>query len=945
MRRWWAAVRAAGRIAWRDAVRAKGRTTLVAVMIGLPILIGTGGAVLLQSMVATDARELSWQLGDDAQARIDGYTGAGVEQSPGGDGISVSDVGLAAEPPGVAEYEVALADVLPEGDVLIRTITGGGQLSTADRAPRQTLRIVERPADATVLDSLAPLVDGTRPAEAGEVALVERWAERLDVGIGDAVTVTPDGGEPVEAVVTGIVADGPPQYSVGALAAPGGVFEPPASLADEYTTGYGYRWYVTGPEPVTWEHVQAINALGSTVLSRAVVLDPPPNPLGGGPPPMDAGTISIAAVVAAIALLEAILLIGPAFAVGARRNERQLGLIGANGGERRTLRHVVLFGGVVTGIGASMIALVAGVGIAVVVRWVVGMRNEFVFPDLRIPPVIAAFVVLGTLIATAAAWVPARRASRIDVVAALSGRRREAAVKHRVTVFGVVLFAAGAVAAFVGATSAQLMLLVGGVLALEVGLIAASGGLITLAGLVAPRLGVAGRIAVRDAVRQRSRTAPAVAAVIAAIAGIVAGAVYTQSNEHHTIAKYGPLAGEGVVAVGLPGQGPPIPDPRSQNLSEEEQEAEEVAQRAESYDLAVETVRAKLPVTDVIQVSMAAPLWEPEGATMQQPSIYLDTPPENFCPLFNPDQLSAAEREAARTDPRCTGGNLNGRVAWRAPTSPSTVIVDDGTVMSALDLPSGDEAAAALHDGKVVVTSQYDLWPDGTAHLSLRTFDEATAEMSERNEVALPAVAVDLPSPQQYRMILPPGVLDELGLTTQVSGFVAPTSRMPTVAEEDAVQKVFDDAADGQPTSVYVERGPDGTQQELVLLLLVAAAAVVGLGATGISVALAAAESRPDLATLGAVGAAPGVRRRVAAAQAGVIAVIGSGVGALTGLVLGRVLVTAQRNMWSVVDFDWVVITPWAAVAAIAVGVPLLAMAGGYLLTRSRLPMVRRIAG
>src|SRR5690606_28785494 len=129
------------------------------------------------------------------------------------------------------------------------------------------------------------------------------------------------------------------------------------------------------------------------------------------------------------------------------------------------------------------------------------------------------------------------------------------------------------------------------------------------------------------------------------------------------------------------------------------------------------------------------------------------------------------------------------------------------------------------------------------------------------------------------------------------------------------------------------------------LLLLVAAALVVGLGATGISVALAAAESRPDLATLGAVGASPAVRRRVAAGQAGVIAVIGGTLGALTGLMLGRALVIAEKHRGQVVDLDWVVITPWPAIVTIAVGVPLLAMAGGFAFTRSRLPMVRRIAG
>lgn len=87
------------------------------------------------------------------------------------------------------------------------------------------------------------------------------------------------------------------------------------------------------------------------------------------------------------------------------------------------------------------------------------------------------------------------------------------------------------------------------------------------------------------------------------------------------------------------------------------------------------------------------------------------------------------------------------------------------------------------------------------------------------------------------------------------------------------------------------------------------------------------------------------MRRRVAAAQAGVIAVVGVGLGGLTGLLLGRVFVLAERYRFDDrVDLDWQVVVPWTAIAAITVGVPLLAIAGGYLLTRSRLPMVRRIA-
>lgn len=108
--------------------------------------------------------------------------------------------------------------------------------------------------------------------------------------------------------------------------------------------------------------------------------------------------------------------------------------------------------------------------------------------------------------------------------------------------------------------------------------------------------------------------------------------------------------------------------------------------------------------------------------------------------------------------------------------------------------------------------------------------------------------------------------------------------------------------------------------------------------------ALAAAESRPDLATLAAIGAAPRTRRRFAAAQAAVISGLGTSLGVLAGLALGWVLVTAQRYRWDIPDYGWQLSIPWAALGAIAVGLPLLAVAVGYVATRSRLPVARRVA-
>ena len=906
-------LRVALRIAARDAARAKGRTALVALLIGLPVLAGSAGAVLLTSQEPTAARYATWYLGDEAQARIRPFAQPGLEQDVRGEGWSYSGQEV-LDAPTVEDYEALLAAAVPPADRLVRTASASSMVSSATAAPTSALVLTEVPVDEPALGWLAPVIEGARPSGAGEVALTRPWAERLQVGVGDRITVTVQGADPVDATVTAVLrrtARGP-----DVVAAPGSLV-PRMEAADD---GWSWpEWYVLGSEPVTWEDVVTINDVGSVVTSRAVVLDPPPATAVPMQPSSDNGRVAFGTVVAAMALLEAVVLIGPAFAVGARRHERQLALLAANGGAPSTLRHVVLLGGIVTGAIASAVGLVAGVGLAAAIRWVVHLRGGVALPDLRIPLELPLLLVLGTVVAAAAAWFPARHAGRVDVVAALAGRRAEARTGRRVPVIGLALVVLGGVAAFVGAAVSQTGVLMAGVLTLEIGLIAAAGGLLTLIGRLAPRLGTAGRLALRDAVRQRFRTAPAVAAVIAAMAGVVAGAVYTQSAEQKDANLYNPLMAHGRVAIGWDSGpvrgGGDLPD----------------------GDAAVEAVRGALPVTEVQPVRVLE-----LGRSEDGDDLFLTAvrPPETTCPLFGPsaESLSAQEARAASGDPRCTGQG-GGQVLWSAASSWSTTLVDDGTVIGSLGLPGSEAAALALGQGKVLVPSDYELWPDGTAHLEVSAFSDSDPVVVS---IVAPAVAGGLPSAQQYGIVLPPEVAQAMGLESATAGFTVATAAAPTRAEEDAAMVALAREAPG--AHLYVERGFTG-RQPLMLWILVGLAGVVGLGATGLVVALAAVESRPDLATLAAVGGGPGLRRRFAAAQAGVVAGVGVGVGVLTGLVVGRVLVLAERYRYEPADLGWQVVTPWPAVLAVALGVPLLAIGGAFLLTRSRLPMIRRVAG
>jgi putative ABC transport system permease protein len=154
---------------------------------------------------------------------------------------------------------------------------------------------------------------------------------------------------------------------------------------------------------------------------------------------------------------------------------------------------------------------------------------------------------------------------------------------------------------------------------------------------------------------------------------------------------------------------------------------------------------------------------------------------------------------------------------------------------------------------------------------------------------------------------------------------------------------------------VNVERGYR-SDLTITMLVLLVAAGVITLGGTFTAVGLAAVESRPDLATFAAVGAGPALRRRISAGQAGVIAGLGTVLGLASGTLVGWCLILLERPvpLWIAgdrpVDSNLIgdplfeVIVPVLPLVGVGVGIPLLAVAVGYAATRSRLPVLRRLA-
>lgn len=902
--------RVAARIARRDARRHRARTALVVALAGLPVLVGSAIAVYLQSAVPTLVTQMRWGLGDEAQARIDAPMEPGIVQdelgSSAGGGSGAVDVALT-----LSRYEDELRAALPPGDELLRTVTVLAGVTGAEGVAGS-----EWLASLPAADLSGPyaLKEGRFPTSAGEVALDQGAAQRTGAAVGGSLTLTIDGAERT-VVVTGLLAPGTVLASMvtgpGALPAPGPAFAPIPSRNDPPAAVV--TWYVAGPAAVTWDDVQAVNRLGSTVLSRAVALDPPPrasmpfyDQVPSGP---DTQSLAVIAVVAALVLVEVVLLIGPAFAVAARRSQHHLATLAAVGADRATLRASVLLVGVLTGAVAAVGGVVGGVLAAAAIRAVVSIRSPFALPELRAPwwPLVA-LAGFGVAVTTLAAWPPARRASRVDVVAALGGRRAEAAPRRRVPVVGLLAAAIGLAVTVVGSLRGLGLAAAAGVLVLELGVVATTGSLVTLASRVAPRLPLGARLALRDAARHRSRTAPAVAAVLAASAGATAGLVYAAASAAHDVAIYDPVAAVGTVMVNFPD-----------------------APTDDELRAAEEGIRREVPVASIAVVRFAAAATDADTPVLAQ----VGPAPHEDCPYWSEaHDLTIARLRAAAGDPRCESWTATGVQVWSAGAGAVT-LVDDGSAMRALGLPGSEDAARALEAGRVTVHSRLALWPDGTAELSTT---DGTIGAAPSPSVRLPATVVDL-SPSWYSIVLPESALVPLGLTSRVGGLVIRTERPITMPEYAQVADVAHRNGGGE---VVVEHGPPDQHLGLTAAALTAGAVVAGLLATGIAVALAAADSVPDLATLAAVGAPPRMRRRFAAGQAGVIAALGAWLGVATGLVLGWALVQMQAARE--LDLAWRMAVPWPAVVAATAAVPLAAMALGWLTSRSRLPMVRRIA-
>ncbi|HEY3871884.1 MAG TPA: ABC transporter permease [Actinocrinis sp.] len=973
---WAGSWRAALRIARREARMHKVRSILVALMLALP----TFGVVAADTIVNSDRLTVAEQANRDlgaSDAFLDPAMPIAIDQTPSLDPQNVDPLVAKAIASARASGKLAGSTIVTPTNgltaaqstaILKKTLPHATLLpsTTAPDAEMQGLGgyaflnydqlALDNPATAGLYD----LTAGRMPHSASEVVLTESAAQQLGASVGSSVTLaarSAASGRDARFTVVGIVREPNSVHDTTAVTLPSAPAAAGAGLVGDY---------VINPGGVSWSQVEALNKGGYVVVSREVAENPPPashvpyysaeqqlvgaepgyNPFSG-----QEATYAVAAIAVGMTLLEAVLLAGPAFAVGARRRRREYALIGSAGADRRQLRRMVLAEGIV--LGAVGAVLGTGLGIA---AGAAGLGFAWHFSDrlsgaLTVSPLqIGGAAVLAVLIGLACALVPARSVSRQDILSTLLDRRVVRGRRWKLPLGGLAMVAAGIGAAAYGTAhaistadstnrpagiglnlfggggsyGADLAIVIGGLALLEIGAIMCTPVLLHLAAFAGRMLPLGPRLALRDGARHTGRTTPAVAAMFAAVAGAVAAAIWGTSYIAQQGTEYKPPLRSDQVAVQVTGSA----------------QAAALVKQLSGVLPAADHFTTQAVNTDGEDNVSGKPLWH----------LALLGPGQS-CPSLGPVDQVTAPGSAPANQIRDGGCDVLSDVQ---PSDSEGVLIGDAALFKQVTGITDAAAASALDSGGIVVFDT-GVVSGGRAQL---TADQIDAAGVPPERITLPAVYESPAAVPDPGVWISPAAAKKLGLTSsgRQTLVIDLTSHITANQEAQADQIL---AADGLKSGLVVATGYQSNLSTIVLAVL-ALAALLTVGAAAIATGLAITDARADLETLDAVGAAPATRRIVAGSTVLVI----TGLGALIGVPIGFAaaammvrVVNGTSNQGTGLEPPMLGRTgiqvaaavgepfavPWLSIAVAVIVVPLATVLGAVLLTRSKTVYSRRI--
>ncbi|HEV7807007.1 MAG TPA: FtsX-like permease family protein [Solirubrobacteraceae bacterium] len=819
--------RALTRLAWRELRRRSRRSLLVIALVGLPVAALTVGAVSVASSTASQDGRRSLMGGADALVVLRGTA------------VGAADV-VRDLPAGSRALEVRerYADV------------------PGVRGSDVGVELTDLPIDDPLTAGMTKLLHGRAPVGPGEVAATTNVLRDLGLRVGEQLVSNRLG---VRARVTAQIVDPTDiaRYRVVA-GAPLGQHEG----ADSET-----RLLVSLPDGAA--STDELRGPGREVIGAAGCC-----PLGIGNDGRSLGRQAILAI-SAIALLMVGLVVAAAFAIGARRQLRTIGLLqAAAGADDRHVRRLALLQGALCG-GAGVIGGFAA-GFAVVAVLGESLADP-VTGAVTVPlAVLAAIAAMATAATTVGAWLPGRTAARMPALAALAGRGALRPVARTLPLRGLATSALGTVLMTVALNADNNGVSVVGAVMIALGFVLCAPALVAVLEPLTARAGATTRLAARDIARQRARTGPLVAAILAVASLALLGATVMRAEQ----ARSGNPNDAGIgrdqvllsVSAASAARGEPVAVPARVR----------------------ERVRALLPSASEAQLGF--------------------------------DQRPASDGAAIGAHVRVP--HRDGTVASEYRGPHSDVALGGPRLLEALGAGAG---LTALERGAAVVL-RHGLIENGQIAIRL------AGPRGEARELRVPASQVRVARPERQLFVsavLSPKAAARIGLRTTATDVVMRTPRALT-ADERRATRAEAIAADRTPPAhagvqirVAGTPRPSTTSASLARLMVIAGVLILAVVAAGL--ALSVAEGRSDDTMLVALGAAPATRRRLRATQAAMLVGLGGALAVPAGLIPAAVIILNGNDVRGD-PLRYAV--PWPTIALVLLALPAAAAAGAWLLTR-----------